>query len=322
MHPARPPCHHTDGQVKDECQSSSISLPHPLDPSAHESVQIEETVASPPRSAADELASPGSSFLPVAADAQPLFTMQIDSRDVEVTTAVTTVKDHRIFCAGDQDNDVSPGHATASTDDQIGLRGVSSSLDGLPNEILLHVLGFLDVSDVLATSRTNHLLRQVSLSPILHRYRLRRTREILPPLLWSPSRPSVADLTARSIFRTHTSVVSRRLAWSLVSIRLSRRLASRPPVEDLVVRSVLPRECVPGLTPVHVSPGLVAKRKAIEKEKVKDGLRRWIGGKWKREVRVREQELRRWYETRGVGRVWKLTRFWEQMSRGDGSLPR
>lgn len=112
-------------------------------------------MSSPPRSAADELASPGSSFLSVAADAQPLFTMQIDSHDVEVTTAVTTVKDHRLVCAGDQDDDASPGHAAASTDDQIGLRGVSSSLDGLPNEILLHVLGFLDVSDVLATSRVS-----------------------------------------------------------------------------------------------------------------------------------------------------------------------
>ncbi|KAG5927882.1 hypothetical protein E4U53_002787 [Claviceps sorghi] len=169
---------------------------------------------------------------------------------------------------------------------------------------------------------TNHVLRDVSLSPILHRYRLQRTREVLPPLLWSPSRPTVADLMARSIFRTHTSVVSRRLARSLVSIRLSRSLASRPPVEALVERCVLPKECVPGLSSVHISPGLVAKRKAIEREKVKDGLRRWIGGKWMGEVRHREQELRRWYETRGVGRVWKLTKFWEQMSRGDDALIR
>lgn len=67
---------------------------------------------------------------------------------------------------------------------------------------------------------------------------------------------------------------------------------------------------------IHVSPGLVAKRKAIERENVKDRLRRWIGGKWKGEVQEREQELRRWHESRGIGRVWKLTKFWEQIGRG------
>ncbi|KAG5974589.1 hypothetical protein E4U55_008137 [Claviceps digitariae] len=325
MHPARSPCHHNGSQVKDEFLFSLAS------PSVHENVQIEEAVPSPPGLADDELASPASSSSSlVAADAQPFLPIQIDSHEIAVTTAATTAKDHLLFCAGDGDIDASSDHTATSTDDQVGLPDISSSrdvskpslrnpgsLDGLPNEILLHVLGFLDVSDVLATSRTNHLLRDVSCSPILHHYRLQRTREVLPPLLWSPARPTVADLIARSIFRTRTSVVSRRLSWSLVSIRLSRRLASRPPVEDLVKRCVLPKECVPGLTSVHVSPGLVAKRRAIEKEKVKDGLRRWIGGKWKGEVREREQELRRWYETRGIGRVWKLTKFWEQMSRGE-----
>lgn len=71
------------------------------------------------------------------------------------------------------------------------------------------------------------------------------------------------------------------------------------------------------MSSVLIAPALVAKRKAVEKEKVKDELRRWIAAKWKGEVREREEELRRWHESRGVGRVWKLTKFWERVSRGD-----
>ena len=148
-------------------------------------------------------------------------------------------------------------------------------------------------------------------------YRLRRVRSSLPPLLWSPARPSLADLIARSIFLTKTTVVSRRLGRSLVSIRLARRLASRPSAEALVERSVLPKECVPGMAPVHVAPSIVQRKKAVERERVKDTLRRWIEGKWRGEVREREESQRRWEESRGVGRVWRLRRFWERISKGD-----
>ncbi|KAH7013229.1 hypothetical protein EDB80DRAFT_863194 [Ilyonectria destructans] len=203
-----------------------------------------------------------------------------------------------------------------------GLYGVPSSplhLEHLPNELLFHILGFLDVGDLLAASRTSHLLRSLSRTPILHHYRLRRTRCVLPPLLWSSSRPSLADLISRSIFLTHTSVVSRRLARSLVSIRLSRRLATRPSPACLVERCVLPKECVPGLSNVHIAPGLVAKKIAIEKEKVKDGLRQWIASKWKGKVREREEGVRRWEESCGIGRVWRLRKFWERVGRGEAS---
>ncbi|CAI4220110.1 unnamed protein product [Parascedosporium putredinis] len=109
----------------------------------------------------------------------------------------------------------------------------------LPNEVLLHILGFLDVSDLLSTSRANHQLRELALTPILHANRLRHNRAILPPLLSSPSRPSRSDLIARSIVQSRTSVVSRRLNRKLISIRLSRRLAARPSPESLVQRCVL-----------------------------------------------------------------------------------
>ncbi|KAH7323082.1 hypothetical protein B0I35DRAFT_192939 [Stachybotrys elegans] len=194
-------------------------------------------------------------------------------------------------------------------------------LEYMPNEILLHVLGFLDVSDLLATSRTSHLLRCLSLSPVLHQHRIRRSRHLLPPLLSSPSRPSLADLIARHIFLTNTSVVSRRLARSLVSIRLSRRLAARPSPEALVHRAVLPPECVPGLAAVHIAPGLVAARKAVEKERLRDVLRRWMARQGCRELEMRQEVAKAVQETRGVGRVWRLTRFWERVSKGDQVLP-
>lgn len=167
------------------------------------------------------------------------------------------------------------------------------------------------------TAQTNHHLRSISLAPLLHVYRLRRNRTILPPLLASPTRPSLSDLQSRHIFLTHTSVVSRRLARSLVSIRLSRRLAARPSAEALVQRSVLPQECVPGMASVHISPALVAKKKAVERERLKDGLRRWVEGKWRGEVREREQCAKQRDESRGVGRVWRLRKFWERVSRGE-----
>ena len=118
-------------------------------------------------------------------------------------------------------------------------------------------------------------------------------------------------------------MVSRRLGRSLVSIRLSRRLAARPSAEALVQRAVLPQECVPGMaSPVHVAPAIVARRRAIERERVKDGLRRWVAAKWRREVREREEMARRRDESRGVGRVWRLRRFWESLGRGDSLAAR
>ncbi|KAK3380875.1 hypothetical protein B0H63DRAFT_396682 [Podospora didyma] len=191
----------------------------------------------------------------------------------------------------------------------------------LPNEVLLQILDFLDVPDLLSTSRTSHHLRDLSLAPILQRLRLQRTRAMLPPMLTSPSRPSLADLISRSIFLTNTTVVSRKLARSLVSIRLQRRLAARPSAETLVEQNVLPPECVPGSKNgkgvVAVAPALVAKKRAIERERVKDGLRGWVGSVWRGEVRTREEGVRRWEERVGVGRVWRLRRFWERVAQAD-----
>ena len=168
--------------------------------------------------------------------------------------------------------------------------------------------------------QTNRHLRALSVHPLLHMLRLRRARASLPPLLFSPSRPTLRDLIAKHIFLTHTTQISRRLARNLVAIRLSRRLPLRPSAETLVQRGVLPGECVPGASQsregsaaVVVAPGLVAKKRAVERERLKDGLRRWVGGVWTGEVRERAEGVRRWEEKAGVGRVWRLKRFWERV---------
>ncbi|CAK7229051.1 hypothetical protein SCUCBS95973_007086 [Sporothrix curviconia] len=194
---------------------------------------------------------------------------------------------------------------------------VPSSLDDLPNEVLMHILGYLDVNDLLATSRTSHHLRCLAVAPILHTLRRRQIRAALPPLLSSPMRPSLADLIRRHIFLTSTTVVSRKLTRSLVSIRLSRRLAARPPVHVLVERCVLPPECAPGIG--HVAPALAARTRAVEREKLKDGLRRWVGAVWQREVGRRSERIRKYDESLGVGKVWRLRKFWERVSHGNGS---
>ncbi|RYP15580.1 hypothetical protein DL765_005618 [Monosporascus sp. GIB2] len=226
--------------------------------------------------------------------------------------------------------------STTQTNSMLSLwsRGVSS-LDGMPNELLTHILSFLDVSDLLATSRTNHHLRALSLLPILHARRLRQARLALPPLLMSPSRPTLPELVARRIVQTHTAQVSRRLARSLAAIRLARRLPQRPSAESLVQRGVLPPECCPSVNSLDgdhgggggggggvcygyggpVSPALVARRRAVERERLKDGLRRWVGAVWKGEVRVRGEGVRRYEESAGVGRVWRLRKFWETVGR-------
>ncbi|TGJ86385.1 hypothetical protein E0Z10_g2382 [Xylaria hypoxylon] len=190
------------------------------------------------------------------------------------------------------------------------------SLDRLPNEVLMQILGCLDVGDLLTTSRINHHFRTLSLAPILHTYRLQRARIILPPLLTSPSRPTLAELIARHIFLTHTTQISRRLARNLVAIRLSRRLPQRPSAETLVQRGVLPPECVPGCGCAPIAPALVAKRRAVEKEKLKDSLRRWVDGVWRGEVRERGEGVKEWEERAGIGRVWRLRRFWERVGQG------
>ncbi|KAK0744409.1 hypothetical protein B0T21DRAFT_280408 [Apiosordaria backusii] len=162
--------------------------------------------------------------------------------------------------------------------------------------------------------QTSHHLRSLSLTPHLHRLRLRQARTALPTQLTSPSRPTLSDLIRRSIFLTNTTLISRRLARSFVSIRLSRQLAARPAPEVLVERCVLPAECLPGKK-AAVAPALVARKRAVERERVKDRLRGFVGSVWGGKVKEKEEGVKKWEERVGVGRVWRLRRFWEGVGR-------
>ena len=64
----------------------------------------------------------------------------------------------------------------------------------------------------------------------------------------------------------------------------------------------------------------MARRRAVERERVKDGLRRFVGSVWRGEVRSREEGMRQWEERVGVGRVWRLRRFWERVANGETQL--
>ena len=140
------------------------------------------------------------------------------------------------------------------------------SLIDLPDEVLLIILSFLPVPDLLQCSRACHLLYFLAADPILHRDRLanaavslrkelsrRKTRAaISPPNAW--------------IWLSKTNVLSRSISRSLIKIRLSHNLTTRPAIRDLVTRSVLPAYAL------NVSPILIQSQRAVYKHHLRDGL--------------------------------------------------
>ncbi|MCJ1313159.1 hypothetical protein MMC25_006836 [Agyrium rufum] len=119
----------------------------------------------------------------------------------------------------------------------------SVELFTLPDELLLHVLSFLDLPDLLALSRTHSRLRSLALDPILHRQRLHLASIYLSFSL--PHRPPLSAIRPPSaaIYLTPTLVAARKISRSLISIRLQRRLGNRPSVGRLVETNILPEEC-------------------------------------------------------------------------------
>jgi hypothetical protein len=146
------------------------------------------------------------------------------------------------------------------------------SLSSFPDELLLHILTYLDLPDLLSLSRTSHTLRTLSLDPILHASRLHRASNTLSHSL--PLRPSLGELMAQRIYITRTTLAARRLGRSLVMIKLNKKLRGRPSVESLVEWGVLPEECF--RKEGRVSPALVEKKRMVERERVRDFLRSWV----------------------------------------------
>ena len=160
------------------------------------------------------------------------------------------------------------------------LESSSLTLVFLPPEILHHILLYLDLPDLLSVSRVNHSLRHLAIDPHLHHRRL----STVPPYLahYLPGRPAPHTLRPpqSSILLSRTHIVARAISRSLISIRLSRNLSSRPNPDFLVDRHILPADCVGYVG--RVAPGLWVKREEIRKRKLRNILR----GKLERRMSV------------------------------------
>jgi len=154
-------------------------------------------------------------------------------------------------------------------------------LPHLPDELLLHILSFLDIPDLLAFSRTSHHMRHLSIDPLLHLHRLHRASITLERYI--PVRPSLAELMAHRIYITRTTLAARSLGRNLIKIKLNRQLLKRPSAEELVELGVLPKECYGrGRGEAGwLAPSLVETKRRVERERVKDVLRGWVE-EWRR----------------------------------------
>ncbi|KAI9800955.1 MAG: hypothetical protein M1833_003092 [Piccolia ochrophora] len=182
---------------------------------------------------------------------------------------------------------------------------VHPSLLAISDELLLHVFDFLDIPELLATSRTCHRLRSIALDPILHSHRLSHASITLSQHL--PLRPALSSLhpPTSTIYLTRTHLAARALSRSLISIRLNRSLSRRPPVATLVTHNILPPECCrpdPRTGEVvygsGLAPSLVGARRSVERERVKDRLRTWVGER-RRERGKEVAEARGWVAAGG-----------------------
>lgn len=146
------------------------------------------------------------------------------------------------------------------------LRLDDSSFAALPDEVLLSILSFLPISDLLQCSRTCWRLRALSADPILHHERLQFAGQSLERgLMRRKTRAAISPPNAW-IWLSRTNILSRSISKSLIRIRLSHSLQSRPSSRDLVKRAILPSNAA------RVSPALVQSQRAIHKNRLKDGL--------------------------------------------------
>lgn len=113
---------------------------------------------------------------------------------------------------------------------------------------------------------------------------------------------------ASAIYLTRTHIAAKRLHWSLVCIRLQRSLSRRPPLKTLISTGKIPRECCRYdrhsgeiVWGTGLAGALVERKRKVEREQIKEGLRVWLDRK-AREIRSRRNEG-------GVGTlVWRFSR--------------
>jgi hypothetical protein len=195
--------------------------------------------------------------------------------------------------------------------------------------------------------QTSRRFRKLSTDPVLHYHRIRQASHRLSHRL--SARPSLASLLppASSIYLTANHVAARTLARALVAIKLNRCLRQRPSAASLIDKGVLPSECFVRekggasgeAVGIGVAWGIVEIRRRVERERVKDGLRVWVGrmagkiqargtrtsecGVWSMVWRFTKGEKERGEREKGGeceervperSRVGGLRRFWEGMA--------
>ncbi|KAF8429748.1 hypothetical protein EV426DRAFT_582620 [Tirmania nivea] len=123
-------------------------------------------------------------------------------------------------------------------------RGSTINLDpfsSLPDEIILAILTYLDISDLFSLIKTSHRLRTISLDPLLHRQRLLRAKNFLSYAL--PQRPPLEALRSpRRIWLSRRDFTTRELSRNLLKIKLNKKLRMRPDPGTLLERGVLPKK--------------------------------------------------------------------------------
>ncbi len=152
----------------------------------------------------------------------------------------------------------------------------------------------MDAAD--SPQQTSHHLRTLSLDPLLHQLRLRCAQDRVHYLL--PRRPPLRVLQPpiSNIYLNRTHVAARKLHWSMICIRLSRSLSRRPPLKTLVGAGILPSECCKCdrrsgefVWGNGVSGALVERKRRLEREQIKEGLRVWLERKAS-EIRARKKD--------------------------------
>ncbi|RPB24427.1 hypothetical protein L211DRAFT_163094 [Terfezia boudieri ATCC MYA-4762] len=92
-------------------------------------------------------------------------------------------------------------------------RGSTTNVDTLssiPDEIILSILTYLDISDIFSLIKTSHRLRTISLDPLLHHQRLLRAKNFLSHAL--PQRPPLEALRSpRRIWLSRRDFITREL---------------------------------------------------------------------------------------------------------------
>jgi len=154
-----------------------------------------------------------------------------------------------------------------------------AEIANLPDELLLRIFALIDVDELLAVSRVSHHFRSVALDRLLHAQRKRAASFALSSFLLHRPRLQALQPPASSIYLTRTHVAARRLGFSLALVSLNRSLSRRPPLSTLVNRNVVPKDCCrrDKSGEMHiVTGGIVERKRKVEREKVKEGLRVWL----------------------------------------------